>query len=253
VNIFRIENDTLKQLCSGSFVSRNYVLTDCHCIGEYDSTHRFNFYDSLYVYPVFDKGNENSFFGKSRAIGYATFSINMFLMTNPFKDIALVKLEDSLGSKTGRLGIAFNENDDFLEGAILHNLSYPGTVDRTDLTRVYNGDTLYYNYGNHDIIQRKSLGYRITGIEGQSGSSLFYTGNEEYYSFGTQVWAGNSSHIRIDRQIFYSLNQLLPMKLRLLHLLRKVWTTFIYRKHFLIHLIPLQILFTQFRQQPRLA
>lgn len=207
VKIFRIVNDTLKQRCSGILVAKNYVLTDCHCIGEYDSLRNFIFEDSTYIYPAYDNGIENPIWGNSSAIEFITFKENMIGRYK--KDIALIKLNNEVGLQTGWIGIAFNEDDTFFEENLFHKFSYPGVVDFTDSTRVYNGDTLYYNYGGLDLIDREELGYGVTGIPGQSGSSLFYTDNEEYSTFGTQVWSHNSRHIRIDRQIFYSFNSIL--------------------------------------------
>ncbi len=207
VKLFRMENDTLKQTCSGTLIAKNYVLTDCHCIGKYDSTRALIFRDTMYVSPAYDNGKENSLFGKSKVLEYVTFAINL----KPFykKDIALLKIEDNLGTNTGWMGIAFNEDNTFFENNVFHKFSYPMTLDFFDTTRVYNGDTLYYNYGKLGLIQKKEIGYDIFAIIGQSGSSLFYTDNEEYYSFGTLVWAGNSRHIRINREIFYSFQSII--------------------------------------------
>lgn len=209
VNIFRIDADTLKQTCSGILVQKKYVLTDCHCIGKWDSLKNFNFLDSLYIYPAYDNGRENPIWSSTKAIEYFTFAINMKLNYSTIKDIALIKLKDDIGLETGWMGIAFNDDDTFFENNVLHKLSYPGEIDPSDTTRVFNGDTLYYNYGKLDLIDNEWLGYGINGIRGQSGSSLFYTNNDEYYSFGTQVWAANSRHIRINREIFYSFKSIM--------------------------------------------
>ena len=209
INIFRIDADTLKQTCSGILVQKNYVLTDCHCIGKWDTLRNFNFRDSLYIYPAYDNGSENPIWGSTEATEYITFAINMKLNYSVIKDIALIKVKDEIGLKTGWIGIAFNDADAFFENNVLHKLSYPGEVDPSDTTRVFNGDTLYYNYGNLDLIDDEWIGYGINGIRGQSGSSLFYTNNDEYYSFGTQVWSANSQHRRIDCDIFYSFKSIL--------------------------------------------
>ncbi len=146
VNIFRIVNDTLRQRCSGILVARNYVLTDCHCIGEYDSLRNFIFEDSTYLYPAYENGIENPIWGSTSAIEFITFKENM---TGSYKkDMALIKINNDLGSQTGWIGIAFNDDDAFFENNLFHKFCYPGVVDFSDSTRVFNGDTLYYNYGN---------------------------------------------------------------------------------------------------------
>lgn len=202
VKLFINENDTLKQKCSGILVAYNYVLTDCHCVGIYDTNRTLVFYDSVWTYPAFDNGNENPVFGKSLGIEYITFKSNLQGFYK--KDIVLIKLKEGIGTKTGWVGIAFSKDDSYYVNKVLHKLSYPGTVDPVDSTRIFNGDTLYYNYGTLDLIDDLSIGYNITGIPGQSGSSLFYTNNEEYYSLGTQVWSAFSRHIRITPEIFYA-------------------------------------------------
>jgi V8-like Glu-specific endopeptidase len=208
IKIFRIVNDTLKQRCSGILVAKEYVLTDCHCIGEYDSLRNFVFEDSTYIYPAFDNGKANTIWDTTKAIEYVTFKGNLvgFL---PQIDIALIKLKDNIGEQNGWIGIGFNRDDNFFKDNVFHKLSYPGTEDPSDSTRIFNGDTLYYNYGKLQLITYSSLGYGITGIPGQSGSSLFYTNNNEYYSVGTQVWSANSRHIRINNVIFYSFNSII--------------------------------------------
>jgi V8-like Glu-specific endopeptidase len=208
VKIFRIVNDTLKQKCSGILVAKNYVLTDCHCIGEYDSLNNFIFEDSTYIYPAYNNGVANPLWDTTEAIEYFTFKENLVGVL-PTIDIALIKLEKKIGEQNGWIGIGFNQNNNFFEENVFHKLSYPGTVDLSDTTRIFNGDTIYYNYGTLDLINDRWLGYNIFGIPGQSGSSLIYTDNEIYYSVGTLVWAVNSHHIRINNFIFYSFNSVI--------------------------------------------
>lgn len=207
VKIYYMERDTLKQRCSGILVARNLVLTDCHCVGVFDSTRSLVFYDSLYVFPAFDNGVENEFYRSSRGIEFITFSSN--LKNFWYKDIALIKLEENIGEKAGWVGIAFQQDDSVLWNSVFHKLSYPAATSINDTTKVYNGDTLYYSYGTLDVIDSliggiSWLGYNISGIPGQSGSSLIFSDNEKYYTLGTQVWSSNSRHIRITPEIFYS-------------------------------------------------
>ena len=152
------------------------------------------------LYPAFDNGEENPLFGNSIGIEYVTFRSNFY----PFfdKDIALMKLKDSIGIKTGWTGIAFSKDDQFYENNVFHKLSYPGAP-AIDTTRIFNGDTLYYNYGTLDWVTDTWLGYNISGIPGQSGSTLLYTDNEEYYVVGTLKFSYLSRHFRISPEAFY--------------------------------------------------
>jgi V8-like Glu-specific endopeptidase len=204
VKLYRSKNDTLFQLCSGIMVAPEYVLTACHCIGSYDTNGVLIFRDSIWAFPAFDNGIENPLFGKSISIEYVTFNSNLNIGNGFYKkDMALIKLNDRLGISTGWIGIAFSNDDSFFEYNLFHKISYPMTVDPDDSTRIFNGDTLYYNYGTLDLIQEKWIGYNITGIPGQSGSSLSFTDNTGSYSFGTLARSGNSRHLRITPEIYY--------------------------------------------------
>jgi V8-like Glu-specific endopeptidase len=211
VKLFRFENGVRTQLCSGTMVSSTVVLTDAHCL----FNHRFGepgiweWLDSVLVAPAFDNGTEHDDFGSS--VGARYFIPKTWYDTAPGRrdDIALIELRDPIGQMTGWIGIAFNDDDDFFHNNLFHKFSYPGTVDPSDSTRVFTGDTLYYNYGHLDIVEPARLGYRLTGIPGQSGSSLFYTDNSEYYAFGTIILANNSIHYRIDRTVFYVFENIL--------------------------------------------
>jgi hypothetical protein len=208
VKLFFIVNDSLKQKCSGILVARNYILTDCHCIGDYDSNRVFQFQDSISVSPAFDNGKENSVFGKSLGIEYITFMSNMKDYWH--KDIALIKLKEEIGNKTGWVGIAFSKDDSYYGNKVFHKFSYPGVVEPAyDSTKIFNGDTLYYNYGVLDFVENDWLGYNILGIRGQSGSSLIYTDNEEYYSIGTLIFSMINQHIRITPEIFYAFKSII--------------------------------------------
>lgn len=210
VKIYWMENDTLRQRCSGILIAKNYVLTDCHCIGITDSLSNFVFEDSSYIYPAFDNGILNPLWNTTEAIEYITFKENLHDSYPPLIDIALIKLKDSIGLMNGWIGLGFNEDNSFFENNVFHKFSYPGTVDYSNSTRIFNGDTLYYNYGKLGLVQSNWIGYNITGIPGQSGSSLFYTNNSnEYYSLGTLVWSGFSRHRRINKEIFYSFKSIL--------------------------------------------
>ena len=57
IKLFRSDNGTLIQKCSGSMVSRKHVLTACHCV--FDPMTGNILYDSLLVTPAFDNGIEN--------------------------------------------------------------------------------------------------------------------------------------------------------------------------------------------------
>ncbi|MBI1937827.1 MAG: T9SS type A sorting domain-containing protein [Ignavibacteriales bacterium] len=208
VKLFRYENDSIKQTCSGIMITADLVLTACHCIQYYDKVaNKYLFLDSLLAIPAYDNGRENPSFRSGTSQKYFFFKSALY---HPLtKDIAIIKLREPIGIKTGWIGIAFSDDDNFFRNNLFHKLSYPGTVDVSDSTRVYYGDTLYYNYGTLDLIDGFYIGYNIFGIPGQSGSSLFYTDNNQYYSFGVLNWATKSRHMKINKDMFYAFKQLI--------------------------------------------
>ena len=192
----------LKQLCSGQIVSKNLVLTSWHCVCAYeDTTGKNPFRDSMLISPAFDKSKPNPLYSKIKVI--KTY-IPLSNIDDSFsKDIAIIKTAEPIGLITGWIGIGFNDDEEFFKSKVFHKFSYPGTVDLYDTTRVFNGDTLYYNYGKLDLVSDKDFGYGIVGIRGQSGSSLLYTDNNIYYSLGVMNWSYMSLHYRLQKDVFY--------------------------------------------------
>jgi len=202
VKLFRFASDTLAHCCSGVLVAKKLVLTSAHCIYfQFDTSGVRTFSDSILVIPAFDNGIQQPTFGSSVSAKY--YIPKTWYYNEAWDDIALIELQDTIGLMTGWIGIAFNEDSSFFQNNVFHKLSYPAAADPSNPARVFNGDTLYYNYGTLDLILDNYLGFNLTGIPGQSGSSLFYTDNLEYYTFGVLAWAGQSKHYRIDRNTFY--------------------------------------------------
>ena len=210
IQLYREIGDTLRAQCSGILVASQYVLTDCHCVGSYihleDSLSDLEFFDALWAFPAYDNGSPSPLYPGVKAIEYITFKSN--ISPHLGKDIALVKLEEPIGDEVGWVGIAFDINDDFFLENVFHEFSYPVGSIHTDPDDLYNGDTLFYNYGEINDITDPWIGYSGMGVSGQSGTSLLYTDNEDYFSYGTFVWSG-TWHLRITPEIFYSFEAVL--------------------------------------------
>ena len=203
------KNGIIKQRCSGIIVGKDLVLTANHCPCNMDSLGKSFFMDSLYVAPVFNDGKYNALYSRVDVVKTYSPLFNWSTGFYAARDASLLKLKEPIGLIAGWIGIGFSDSDDFYRNNVFHSLSYPGTRDDLDSTRVYNGDTLYYNYGKLDYIDQGQLGCFINGIPGQSGSSFFYTDNKIYFSVGTQTWSTYSWHYRIDKSIFYSFKSII--------------------------------------------
>jgi hypothetical protein len=198
--------------CSGILTGPNTVLTAAHCT--YDWVNKKwgannKVYDSILVYPSFDKGLPNSNFGKSKVRNIYVFK--KFQDATAWEDISVLELNEPLGLATGWVGLAFNSNDVFFQNKPFHKLSYPAAPSVINPSEIYNGDTLYYNYGFIDLPQTLGISSpSVAGIQGQSGSSLFYQnapGN--CHTFGVFNFSTNYNHYRIKVHSFYQLKNLL--------------------------------------------
>jgi len=208
IKLFVMRNDTLRQKCSGIIVGKNLILTASHCACSRDTiTGGSVFNDSLYVAPSYDNGRMNALYSKVKVI--KTYIPISNLKSWLAKDIALIKTEEPIGLITGWVGIGFDEDDNFYKENVFQKFSYPGIRDLYDSTRIYNGDTLYYNYGLLDIVESDMFGYDIYGIPGQSGSSLIYTNNEQFFSVGVLNFASFSAHHRIRKDIYYPFKEII--------------------------------------------
>jgi V8-like Glu-specific endopeptidase len=205
-HLFRYINDTLSGCCSGIMVSKNLVLTAAHCIRTYNGEWRG---DSTFVAPAFDNGAIQTNIPNSMVKKYYLFKT--YYDGNVTRDIALLELKEPIGEETGWVGMGFHTDTSFYSDNVFHKLSYPATTSLTDSTKIYNGDTLYYNYG---LIKNFGNGLGVIspealGIPGQSGSSLFFTDNSNYYSVGVMVFSSNYNHFRISNNVFCQFKNIL--------------------------------------------
>lgn len=219
VKIFGYNADTLKQVCSGMLVGESFVITAAHCAFErYKPDSLLNRplkYDSLYIVPAFDNGVHQEELPISTV--EKAFIFKSFYNDKNFDDYALLKLEKPVGSIVGYTSIAYNNDLEYYNNRIFHKFSYPSKVSTFDSTLVYNGDTMFYNYGAGLTLLNDSRSCYIEikskdagGVRGQSGSTYLYTNNiDEYYNFGTATWAHNYKHYRITPKVFYQLKNII--------------------------------------------
>ncbi len=205
IKLFGWVNDTMYQGCSAIMIGGNLALTGAHCIMLNQNWQ----FDSMIAVPAYDNGIYQPTIPTSMVDKYYMFKTWYVGWSD---DIAIIQLRQPIGQQIGWIGIAFSSDANYFTGKVFHKLSYPGVTNPWDSTKVYNGDTLYYNYGFIDNISANILGVNspeALGIPGQSGSSLFYTDNSEYYSFGVLSLSSNYQHAQITRDIFYQFKNIM--------------------------------------------
>jgi len=213
IKLFTVENDTLKNLCSGNMVSDRHLITATHCLN--NELHEDSILvDSLYACPIYDNGLFSNVFDCS----YVSKAYFFPEWWKGRSDMAILELEESIGAQTGWLSIGFEEEDEILADGIFYKFSFPvRTIPFLDSLE-YNGDTLYYNYGVVDQFLEDGIRiFNTIAVYGESGSSIIKVENDnDYTAYGTLNYAQNSSHSRITAIKYYAYQNVIKNNLQLL-------------------------------------
>lgn len=209
VKISSFSNAASTHVCTGSMVSANMVVTCAHGVYNFFSKQFFNA-DSLKVFPAWHNGIASALFGNS--VIKRAYIFKPFYDGKKWDDIALLELKTPIGFLTGWIGMGFDTSLTAFNTKVLHKFSYPGSAHPLFPNEVYNGDTLYYNYGITKGFDSHYMGIDTTayGIPGQSGSSLLYTDNlNDYYTVGVLSFSARYRHYRIKAPAFYAFKQII--------------------------------------------
>lgn len=211
VQIKNMRNDTLFDGCTGIMIGPKTVLTMSACLSQVGTSPPV-WYDSAMVYPGYDLGHANPLFDSASSQKYYIFKD--WYDGNLTDFIGLIELSKPIGYSTGWVGIGYNTDTAYMNNAVFHSFTYPHAPDIFNPTVQYDGDTLYYRYGELANIPQPSSYYRlgVTSTYGEGGSVVLGSDNQSWIAYGAEVFASQSDHWKIDFRT-YSL---------LLHLITQV-------------------------------
>lgn len=193
---------------TGTLVSKNKILTSAHVI--YNNN---KWTDSILVIPAYNYGKPSKKIGYAKSYKYYIFKDYVESKKMGY-DLGLLHIEKKLGEDIGYIGIAYNLNISFFlnKNNNFHHFSYPSKSMIKEDKKLYNGDTLYYNFGCFDIYKSKSsnlIRYKQHAPKGESGSSFFYIDENNKPKIYGVLSFSNSTYVLITPKKFYALKNII--------------------------------------------
>lgn len=218
VTISVLRNGQRTLMGSGSLIGERHVLTAAHVVASFSAQSCIcanDFVkDSLLIEPAYDNGRSSGLPHSWAVKLYVPF--NYLQAERGYSqltyDIGLLELSQPIGRSVGWLGLGFDTDQLWVSRRVWHKFSYPGQDTNPDLNR-YNGDTLYYEYGQFfpmTGITRLSAPNHNDAAFGQSGSSLFVTDNQkDWTTYGVLSSSPGFEHACLTPQHYAAFRKLM--------------------------------------------
>jgi V8-like Glu-specific endopeptidase len=173
-------------VASGTLIDPYHVLTAGHCVYDFGGS---GWADNIIVVPAYENGARP--YGDATAVQLHSWT--GWTNSGSFDhDLGVIDLDRPVGAITGWHGYGYNNSGSFFTGNTFHNPGYPAESP-------YNGQYMYYWYGNFDIAYTYQVQFFKQAYGGQSGSGAYHIDgdNRTVYAALSNGWSLWTNDVRI--------------------------------------------------------